>query len=62
MEWEELWNMVLGDIENELNELSRLVFEMEERRYKSVFGVEEGGELDIIVEDMMFGGLRLLVG
>ncbi|KAK4681808.1 hypothetical protein QC764_110730 [Podospora pseudoanserina] len=62
MEWEELWNMVLGDIENELNELSRLVFEMEERRHKSVFGAEEGGELDTIAEDTTPGGLRLPVG
>ncbi|OWT43453.1 Karyogamy protein, KAR9 [Pochonia chlamydosporia 170] len=30
MEWEELWNNVLGDIQGEMDELSRLVFEMEE--------------------------------
>ncbi|KAK0729207.1 karyogamy protein [Apiosordaria backusii] len=64
MEWEELWNMVLGDIENELNDLSRLVFEMEERRHKSVFGAASGeggdiGELDTIVEDTPPPGLRL---
>ncbi|KAK4177439.1 cortical protein KAR9-domain-containing protein [Triangularia setosa] len=64
MEWEELWNMVLGDIENELNDLSRLVFEMEERRHKSVFGAPAGegcdiGELDPIAEDTPPPGLRL---
>ncbi|KAK0673306.1 hypothetical protein QBC41DRAFT_266551 [Cercophora samala] len=65
MEWEELWNMVLGDIENELNDLSRLVFEMEERRHKSVFGTVGGGdggdigELDTIAEDTPPAGLRL---
>ncbi|KAL1842362.1 hypothetical protein VTJ49DRAFT_5427 [Mycothermus thermophilus] len=36
MEWEELWNNVLGDIQNEMDELARLVFEMEERRHKSL--------------------------
>lgn len=38
MEWEELWNMVLGDIQNEMDDLGRLVFEMEERRHKSITG------------------------
>ncbi|KAK7513176.1 hypothetical protein IWZ03DRAFT_385060 [Phyllosticta citriasiana] len=35
MEWEELWNTVLGDIGLEMEALSRLVFEMEERRHRS---------------------------
>lgn len=56
MEWEELWNMVLGDIENEMDELARLVFEMEERRHKSTLAVATGdgmdiGDLETIVED-----------
>lgn len=56
MEWEELWNMVLGDIQNELDELSRLVFEMEERRHKSILAVEKGdgvdiGDLETIIEE-----------
>ena len=56
MEWEELWNMVLGDIQNELDELGRLVFEMEERRHKSILAVEKGdavdiGDLETIVEE-----------
>ncbi|KAH7034867.1 cortical protein KAR9-domain-containing protein [Microdochium trichocladiopsis] len=56
MEWEELWNMVLGDIQNEMDDLSRLVFEMEERRHKSVLvasgsdGVDIG-DLATIVEE-----------
>ena len=56
MEWEELWNMVLGDIQNELDDLGRLVFEMEERRHKSIIAVEKGeavdiGDLETIVEE-----------
>ncbi|KAK3372501.1 cortical protein KAR9-domain-containing protein [Podospora didyma] len=56
MEWEELWNMVLGDIQNEMDDLSRLVFEMEERRHKSILAVSTGdgvdiGDLETIVED-----------
>ncbi|CAN8098761.1 unnamed protein product [Discula destructiva] len=47
MDWEELWNVVLGEIQNELDELSRLVFEMEERRHKSVIAVTSGDALDI---------------
>ncbi|KAH8163544.1 hypothetical protein CIB48_g4722 [Xylaria polymorpha] len=56
MEWEELWNMVLGDIQNEMDDLSRLVFEMEERRHKSIMAVSAGdgvdiGDLETIVEE-----------
>ncbi|KUI66719.1 hypothetical protein VM1G_01604 [Cytospora mali] len=47
MEWEELWNVVLGEITNELDELSRLVFEMEERRHKSVMASVSGDAVDI---------------
>lgn len=36
MEWEELWNVVLGDIGLEMENLSRLVFEMEEARHKAL--------------------------
>jgi hypothetical protein len=56
MEWEELWNNVLGDIQGEMDELSRLVFEMEERRHKSIAAAASGenvdiGDLETIVED-----------
>ncbi|KAF7561743.1 hypothetical protein G7046_g2408 [Stylonectria norvegica] len=47
MEWEELWNNVLGDIQGEMDELSRLVFEMEERRHKSLMAAASGEGLDI---------------
>ncbi|KAI0905599.1 KAR9-domain-containing protein [Ustulina deusta] len=47
MEWEELWNMVLGDIQNEMDDLIRLVFEMEERRHKSMMAVSGGDGVDI---------------
>ncbi|KAL3423698.1 karyogamy protein [Phlyctema vagabunda] len=56
MEWEELWNTVLGDIGNEMDVLSRLVFEMEEKRHKSLMAEAAGdgvdiGELETIVEE-----------
>lgn len=56
MEWEELWNNVLGDIQNEMDELARLVFEMEERRHKSLMAAANGegvdiGDLETIVEE-----------
>lgn len=57
MEWEELWNNVLGDIQTEMDDLSRLVFEMEERRHKSIVAGAGGadnvdiGDLETIVED-----------
>ncbi|KAL2260748.1 hypothetical protein VTK26DRAFT_5154 [Humicola hyalothermophila] len=56
MEWEELWNMVLGDIQNEMDELVRLVFEMEERRHKTIVAATSGdgvdiGDLETIVDD-----------
>ncbi|KAI1856651.1 uncharacterized protein JN550_013739 [Neoarthrinium moseri] len=56
MEWEELWNTVLGEIQNELDDLCRLVFEMEERRHKSLIAAVNGdgvdiGDLETIVEE-----------
>ncbi|KAJ4414250.1 hypothetical protein N0V82_008032 [Gnomoniopsis sp. IMI 355080] len=56
MEWEELWNVVLAEIQSELEELSRLVFEMEERRHKSAIAIASGdavdiGDLQTIVEE-----------
>lgn len=35
MEWEELWNTVLADVGTELDGLSQLVFEMEEKRHRA---------------------------
>lgn len=58
MEWEELWNNVLGEIGLEIENLSRLVFEMEERRHRVISdSVAEASEkfdiadLETIVED-----------
>lgn len=58
MEWEELWNVVLGDIGLEVENLSRLVFEMEEARHKALqadasesIGTLDMQELDTIVEE-----------
>ena len=64
MEWEELWNMVLGDIQNEMDELVRMVFEMEERRHKSILAVTAGdgldiGDLETIVEESPRASARL---
>ncbi|KAM4059068.1 cortical protein [Hirsutella rhossiliensis] len=63
MEWEELWNNVLGDIQGEMDELSRLVFEMEERRHKPAVSAAAGdgvdiGDLETIVEDSPGAALR----
>ena len=57
MEWEELWNVVLGDIGLEMENLSNLVFEMEEARHKAVESAMDANnnldmqELDTIVEE-----------
>jgi len=58
MEWEELWNTVLGEIGQEIENLSRLVFEMEERRHRAISdSVAESAEkfdiaeLETIVEE-----------
>ena len=64
MEWEELWNNVLGDIQGEMDELCRLVFEMEERRHKGIVVAASGdnvdiGDLESIVEDSPIHGSRL---
>ncbi|KAI9810850.1 MAG: hypothetical protein M1827_006057 [Pycnora praestabilis] len=65
MEWEELWSVVLGDIGLEMDALSRLVFEMEEKRHKSSPGEGSGeasdgldlGELETIVEETPINGI-----
>ena len=59
MEWEELWNSILGEIGQELQALNRLVFEMEEKRHNGAESVlankADGGidlnELETIVEE-----------
>ncbi|KAK0783555.1 hypothetical protein LTR91_016524 [Friedmanniomyces endolithicus] len=57
MEWEELWNSVLGEIGQELDGLNRLIFEMEERRHEGAEGLWGGkasidlSELETIVEE-----------
>ncbi len=66
MEFEELWGVVLGDIGLEVESLSRLVFEMEEKRHKTlsvdassegVFGLDLV-ELQTIVEENPTNGGR----
>ncbi|MCJ1473333.1 hypothetical protein MMC13_001984 [Lambiella insularis] len=63
MEWEELWNVVLGDIGLEIENLDRLVYEMEEKRHKAM-AVEAATEttigldlqeLETIVEESPLG-------
>ncbi|KHJ32532.1 putative karyogamy protein [Erysiphe necator] len=55
MEWEELWDTVLGDIGMEINILRKLVFEMEEKRHKSTMRDDEDkielAELGTIIEE-----------
>ena len=55
MEWEELWNTVLGEIGQEIEELGTVVFEMEEKRYKGGFDdhvpAMDIKELETIVEE-----------
>ena len=46
MEWEELWNHVLGaGIGQEMDNLARLVFEMEEKRHEAVSTQDSNNEL-----------------
>ncbi|KAF2422416.1 KAR9-domain-containing protein, partial [Tothia fuscella] len=49
MEWEELWNTVLGEIGQETEGISRMIFEMEERRHRGLLDAmaEPGAQLDI---------------
>ncbi|KAI7526139.1 karyogamy protein, partial [Hortaea werneckii] len=57
MEWEELWNIVLGEIAQEMEALNRLVFEMEEKRHDGAQSLLNGkdsidlNELETIVEE-----------
>ncbi|KAJ5835633.1 hypothetical protein N7447_001659 [Penicillium robsamsonii] len=57
MEWEELWSNVLGDVGLEVDNLSGLIFEMEEKRHQALMdtGETSGGldinELETIVEE-----------
>jgi hypothetical protein len=57
MEWEELWNSVLGEIAQEMEGLNRLVFEMEERRHEGAESLLSSrdsidiSELETIVEE-----------
>ncbi|CAG7934191.1 unnamed protein product [Penicillium olsonii] len=57
MEWEELWSNVLGDVGMEVDNLSGLIFEMEEQRHQALMDTGEttGGldinELETIVEE-----------
>ncbi|KAL8797809.1 MAG: hypothetical protein Q9195_000161 [Heterodermia aff. obscurata] len=59
MEWEELWNHVLGDIGLEMENLGRIIFEMEEARHKAMFAESKADfttsidvqELETIVEE-----------
>ncbi|EAW11265.1 KAR9 family protein [Aspergillus clavatus NRRL 1] len=63
MEWEELWSNVLGDVGMEAENLSRLVFEMEEKRHFTMSSEHETcsngldiNELETIVEETPSNG------
>ncbi|KAI5285152.1 hypothetical protein KEM55_000766, partial [Ascosphaera atra] len=50
MEWEKLWSAVLGDVSMEIDDLSKLIFEMEEKRHKTMltdFETDASRGLDI---------------
>ncbi|KAA6413031.1 MAG: hypothetical protein FRX48_02774 [Lasallia pustulata] len=59
MEWEELWGVVLGDIEVEIESLSRMINEMEEQRQRALAADDSNEscpgldiqELETIVEE-----------
>jgi hypothetical protein len=57
MEWEELWNRVLGEIGQEMDGMNRLVFEMEEKRHEGTGSLLSSKdsidlhELETIVEE-----------
>ncbi|KAJ9215530.1 hypothetical protein DTO166G4_2900 [Paecilomyces variotii] len=44
MEWEELWGVVLGDVGLEVEDLGRVIFELEEKRHLSMFEDDEEAE------------------
>ena len=56
LEWEELWNIAIGEIAQELTALSELIFEMEEDRHQTVSGASSQSrsidldELTVMVE------------
>ncbi|EEQ87642.1 hypothetical protein RJZ56_004300 [Blastomyces dermatitidis] len=64
MEWEELWTNVLGDVGMEMDNLSRLIFEMEEKRHNTMIMESETehsngldlDELETIVEESPANG------
>ncbi|KAI5364062.1 putative karyogamy protein, KAR9 [Septoria linicola] len=64
MEWQDIWDRVLGDIAQEMEGLHRLVFEMEEKRHQgsdSVLSLKDSidiSELETIVEEQP-GGNRM---
>ncbi|KAI5295756.1 hypothetical protein KEM52_000347 [Ascosphaera acerosa] len=57
IQWEDLWKVVLGDVSTEIDEISKLIFELEEKRHQIMtmdsdpsHGVDLN-ELETIVED-----------
>ena len=65
LEWEELWNNVLGEIGQEMEGLNRLVFEMEEKRHQGAESLLSSRdsidlhELETIVEERPGRGAAL---
>ncbi|KAF3388342.1 hypothetical protein F1880_003753 [Penicillium rolfsii] len=57
MEWEELWSNVLGDVGTEIDNLSGMIFEMEEKRHHTLMDTGDStsgldiNELETIVEE-----------
>ncbi|MCJ1480977.1 hypothetical protein MMC06_001133 [Schaereria dolodes] len=67
MEWQELWGVVLGDIGLEMDNLGRLVFEMEEKRHRAmnIDSMNENTpgldiqELETIIEESPMAGTAI---
>ncbi|KAJ5173199.1 hypothetical protein N7492_005792 [Penicillium capsulatum] len=47
MEWEELWSNVLGDVGKEIDDLSAMIFQMEEQRHQALEDPDTNSGLDI---------------
>ncbi|KAL3460432.1 hypothetical protein BJX64DRAFT_278473 [Aspergillus heterothallicus] len=62
MEWEELWGSVLGEVGREIDNIDRLIFDMEGKRHYNLANEDHTGmdinELETIVEETPSSGTR----
>ena len=65
MEWEELWNVVFGDISTEKENLCRMVFQLEEKRHMTLLAEMSGAKrssADLIELETMAEGSASKMG